>query len=77
MDSLTIKLPRQLSARVTRLAKERHSSRSALVREALELLTAQGEGETFVDRASPSLGSGRDLPADILKNPKHLKGYGR
>jgi hypothetical protein len=40
MESLTIKLPLKLSARVTKLAKRRHLSRSALVREALELLTA-------------------------------------
>lgn len=52
MESLTIKLPRQLSARVSRLAKKRHLSRSALVREALELLIAEKGGETFVDRAS-------------------------
>lgn len=78
MESLTIKLPRQLSARVTKLAKRRHLSRSALVREALELLTAhQRKGETFVDRVSQYIGAGDDLPADILTNPKHMKGYGR
>jgi Arc/MetJ-type ribon-helix-helix transcriptional regulator len=77
MDSITIKLSRQLSARVTRLAKKRHISRSALVREALEALTAEGEGETFSERASQYLGVAKDLPADILTNPKHMKGYGR
>lgn len=77
MESLTIKLPRQLSARVTRLAKKRHLTRSALVREALELLTTDRSGETFVDRVSQYLDAGDDLPADILTNPKHLKGYGR
>ena len=77
MESLTIKLPRQLSARVTRLAKRRHLSRSALVREALELLTADQHGETFIDRVSQHIGSGHDLPADLLTNPKHMKGYGR
>lgn len=77
MESLTIKLPRQLSARVTRLAKKRHLTRSALVREALELLTTDRSGETFVDKVSQYLDAGDDLPADILTNPKHLKGYGR
>ena len=78
MESLTIKLPRPLSARVTRLAKRRRVSRSALVREALELLTAdEGKGETFVDRISQYVGAGDDVPADILTNPKYLKGYGR
>ena len=77
MESLTIKLPRQLSARVTRLARRRNVSRSALVREALELLTSDRGGETFIDRVSEYVGAGDDLPADILTNPKHMKGYGR
>ena len=77
MESMTIKLPRQLSARVTRLAKKRRVSRSALVREALELLTADRGGETFVDRVSQYVGAATDLPADIISNPKHMKGYGR
>ncbi|MDP3154317.1 MAG: CopG family transcriptional regulator [Archangium sp.] len=77
MESLTIKLPRQLSARVTRLARRRNVSRSALVREALELLTSDRGGETFIDRVSQYVGAGDDLPADILTNPKHMKVYGR
>lgn len=77
MESWTIKLPRALSERVTRLAKERHVSRSALVREALEVLTRGGEGETFVDRVERHVGAGKDLPADLLTNPRHMKGYGR
>ena len=77
MESLTIKLPRQLSARVSRLAKKRHISRSALVREALELLTEDRGGETFADRVSQYVGVGEDLPADLLTNPRHMKGYGR
>lgn len=76
MESLTIKLSHQLSARVTRLAKRRHISRSALVREALELLTADRRGETFVDLVSQHIGSADDLPADIVSNSKHMKGYG-
>lgn len=77
MESLTVKLPRQLSARVTRLARRRNVSRSALVREALELLTSDRGAETFIDRVSEYVGAGDDLPADILTNPKHMKGYGR
>ncbi len=77
MDSWTIKLPRTLSARVTRLAKKRHVSRSALVREALEALTSGEQGETFLDRVSAYVGVDDTIPADILTNPKHMKGYGR
>lgn len=78
MDSWTIKLPRTLSARVTRLAKRRRVSRSALVREALELLArADAHEETFVERVSQHIGVGEGLPADLSSNRKHLKGYGR
>lgn len=77
MESLTIKLPRQLSARVTKLAKQRRVSRSSLVREALELLTSGDAGETFVDKVGQYVGAGDDAPADILTNAKHMKGYGR
>ncbi|MDP2275592.1 MAG: CopG family transcriptional regulator [Archangium sp.] len=60
-----------------RLARRRNVSRSALVREALELLTSDRGGETFIDRVSQYVGAGDDLPADILTNPKHMKVYGR
>jgi predicted transcriptional regulator len=77
VDSWTIKLPRALSERVARLAKKRHVSRSALVREALERLAEGSEAETFVERASRHVGAGKDLPADLLTNPRHMRGYGR
>lgn len=77
MDSWTIKLPRTLSARVTRLAKKRHVSRSALVREALEALTSNQQGETFLDRVSAYVGVADDLPPDLSTNPKYMKDYGR
>ncbi len=77
MDSLSIKLPRRLSARVARLAERRHSSRSALVREALESLADDDKGETFSDRVAQHLGSGDDVPSDILSNSKYMKGISR
>jgi predicted transcriptional regulator len=77
MESWTIKVPRRLSARVAQMAKKRHVSRSTLVREALEALTEGGSGQTFVERVREHIGSADDLPADILTNPKHMKGYGR
>lgn len=75
MHRLTIKLSRELSERLTWLAKQRGVSRSALAREAIELLT-EGGG-TFIDRVSKYVGAGTDAPADILTNWKHMKRYGR
>jgi predicted transcriptional regulator len=77
MEAWTIKLPRQLSERVIRLARKRKVTRSALIREALELLTTEQGKESFVDRISAFVGVADDLPADLSSNPRHLKGYGR
>ena len=77
MESWTIKVPRRLSARVSRIAKSRHVSRSTIVREALEALTEEATGETFTERVAEHVGAADDLPADILTNPKHMRGYGR
>ncbi len=76
-ESWTIKIPRRLSARVARLAKRRHVSRSALVREALEALADSAPAETFIERVAEHVGTADDLPSDILTNPKHMRGYGR
>ena len=77
VDSWTIKLPRQLSARVARLARKRGISRSALVREAVEKLANEGGEETFVDRVAAFVGAAKGLPADLSTNPKYLRGYGK
>lgn len=76
METWTIKVPKQLSARISRLARERHISRSALVREALERLS-EGESETFVDRVSQWVGAAKGLPKDLSTNPRYLRGYGK
>lgn len=76
MESWTIKVPKQLSARISRLARKRHISRSALVREALERLS-EGESETFVARVSQWVGAAKGLPKDLSTNPRHLRGYGK
>ena len=77
MTTWTIKLPGQLSERVTRLARKRRVTRSALVREALDRLTTDQGKESFVDRIAAFVGVADDLPSDLSSNPRHLKGYGK
>lgn len=73
MKAVTVKLSDTCNARVRRLARERRTSTSNVIREALERGLA----------ADDALADIRDLvgmaegPADLSSNPEHLEGYGR
>lgn len=75
MESMSIKLPRVLSAKVARLAKRRNVSRTEVVRDALEAYTAQ-QGTTAGSVVSDLKGCLKGLPRDLSTNRKHLEGYG-
>lgn len=75
MDSITIKIPAALSARVSRLARKRRVSRSEVVRQALEALPNEA-GDTIVERFSHLVGAVKRLPRDLSTNPRHLRGFG-
>ncbi len=79
MKTLSLKVSEELEAKLTRAARRRKISKSALVREAIE---------KEVDREpAPLKGSVADLasdligclegPGDLSYNPKHMEGYGR
>lgn len=75
MPSLTVKVSKQLSGRVARLAKERNVTVSAVLREALEALP-EGRDQTVVARFGHLFGVGTRAPHDLSTNPKYLKDYG-
>lgn len=75
MDSMSIKLPKSLSAKVARLAKSQNVSKTEVVREALEAYTAQ-RATSPASAVSDLKGCLKGLPKDLSTNPKHLKGYG-
>ncbi len=72
---MTVKLPRQLSAKVARSARKRRVSRSQVVRDALQAMNEAGP--SVGDLAGDLFGSVGGGPTDLSTNPKHLKGYGR
>ena len=72
---MSIKLPRTLSAKVTRLARRRNVSRTEVVRDALEAYTG-AEGSSAGSAVSDLKGCLKGLPRDLSTNHKHLKGYG-
>ena len=75
MRTVSFKLPEQLDDALSDLARRRKSSRSALVREALEAL-AKGKRRS-VTAAVDELVAPVEGPVDLSTNPKHMVGYGR
>jgi predicted transcriptional regulator len=75
MRTVSFKLSEQLDDALSDLARRRKSSRSALVREALEAL-AKGRRRS-VTAAVDELVAPVEGPADLSTNPRHMGGYGR
>jgi predicted transcriptional regulator len=75
MRTVSFKLSEQLDDALSDLARRRKSSRSALVREALEAL-AKGKRRS-VTAAVDELVAPVEGPADLSTNPRHMGGYGR
>lgn len=75
MRTVSFKLPEALDDALSDLARRRKSSRSALVREALEHLASGGRRS--VTAVVDELIGAMDGPADLSTNPRHLSGYGK
>jgi metal-responsive CopG/Arc/MetJ family transcriptional regulator len=74
-EAISIKLPRALSARVSRLAQQRKVSRTEIVRDALEQYL-NAHGETEGRELTDLKGCLKGLPRDLSSNPRHLAAYG-
>ncbi|MCU0648774.1 MAG: ribbon-helix-helix domain-containing protein [Gemmatimonadaceae bacterium] len=74
MRTVSFTLPESLDDALTELARRCNSTRSVLVRDALERLTRDGYHSvtTLVNELVGPL----DGPADLSTNPKRLRGYG-
>jgi predicted transcriptional regulator len=75
MRTVSFKLSERLDDALSDLARRRKSSRSALVREALEAL-AKGKRRS-VTAAVDELVAPVEGPADLSTKPRHMGGYGR
>lgn len=79
MKLLTLKVPDALDHRLTHAATCRKSTKSELVREALDAFLAETGGE----QAGSAFVLAKDLagciagPSDLSVNPAHLKQFGR
>ena len=77
MPTVTLKLPTEVAARLEQLAVRRRTTKSAVIREALEekLRSSACEPSVF-DLMKSSLGSVDSGVRDLGHNPSHLKGFG-
>lgn len=75
MRTVSFKLPEDLDDALNDLARTRKSSRSALVREALESL-AKGKRRSVTALAGTLVGS-VEGPSDLATNRRHMSGYGK
>lgn len=75
MRAISLKLPEDLDRRLTDLAEQRKTTRSALLREALEIFAAQPP--LSVTSVAGELVGSLDGPEDLSTSARHLAGYGR
>ena len=79
MKTVSLKLPGELALKLEAAAKKRGTSKSAVMREALEEFFARGNGArvlSFLDLAGDLIGC-VEGPADLSTNNKYMEGYGR
>jgi hypothetical protein len=74
MRAPSIKLPPPLDRQLTAIARQRHSTRAKVLREALETFDRPGATPTASELGADLVFEG---PEDLSTNPKHMTGYGR
>ena len=74
LKTLSIKVPRAVSAKVVRVAKERRTTVSAIVRDAIERYFDGPQKGSFAEQAAKYIGA-FDGPGDLSTNPKYMEGF--
>ena len=75
MKTVSLKLPPELDNQLEKLAQERNTTRSALVREALVAYVSQSQ-YSALDAMRDLVGC-LDGPPDLSVNPAYMNQYGR
>ena len=77
MQTLTLKLSTDTAARLERMATRRRTTKSAVMREALEeKLRGSANEPTVYDLMKTSIGALDSGIRDLGHNPEHMKGFG-
>jgi predicted DNA-binding protein len=80
MRTISLKLPDDLLAQLTKTAKARRVTKSSLVRESLEKALQEQPPPGAVscyDLARDLAGTLKGLPKDLAHNLKYMQGFGR
>ena len=80
MQTVSLRLPEDLLARLESEAKARRTTKSRLVRDSLEKAfrrRSAGGAPSCYDLARDLAGGLKGLPQDLAENPKYLEGLGR
>lgn len=80
MQTVSLRLPDDLLARLENEAQSRHVTKSEVVRASLEDAFRKGRTgreASCYDLARDLVGSIHGLPRDLADNPKYLKGFGK
>jgi len=80
MATMTLKLPSRLASRLDRIASRRGTTKSQLVRDAIERMLARPDDGLEVsayDVMKSGCGIVRSGKGDLGSNKRHLKGFGR
>lgn len=79
MKTLSLKLPSELDTKLTVAAQQNHTTKSDLVRKALEAYLGNTSGPqqgSFLELAGDLIGC-VEGPGDISYNPDYLKNFGK
>ena len=79
MTTITCKIPEKLNAELEAIARRRRTSKSVILREALESKTkasTRSSKPTAHDLVKHLCGTLRGLPKDLSTNPKYMEGFG-
>jgi Arc/MetJ-type ribon-helix-helix transcriptional regulator len=77
MRTVSFKLPPDLDEALDELARVRRTTRSDLVRQAIESLAKVGGKRLSVTTLAAELVGSVDGPSDLSTHRKHLAGYGK
>jgi predicted DNA-binding protein len=80
MNTISLKLPKTLDAKIAATAKRRGASKSAIVREAIEDYFARNgtvPSLSVAELAKELIGCVDGGPPDLSYNKRHMKGFGK
>jgi hypothetical protein len=80
MRAISLKVPENLDARLSAMARRRRRSKSAIVRESLERTLAEEERDPetpLFERMRHLVGCAKGRPADLSTNKEYLKDLGK